>query len=650
MAHEKLRPNYFFDEEKIAQLKQLAPECFEDGKINFETLKQNLGDFSQNEEDPELEHFGLFWPGKRDARKAAVIPPIETLEPVFGDGLKADGNSDADGENGSKNIFIEGENLEVLKLLQKSYANKIKLIYIDPPYNTGNDFVYDDDFTETLQEHLKRTKQIDEDGKALTTNKRSDGRFHSKWLSMMYPRLRLARNLLRKDGVIFISIDDNEIFNLRNLCNELFGEENFLAQIIWSNGRTSAAHYTREHEYILAFSKNIQSLPYYSFLGDDIVSDRAIKKPGPKNPLSEITFPAGIDFESEDKIFPEQIGGSEPMFITKGTLVCENKKLKEEVTIKAAWSMADQIRGFINSEEVYDQKGQKLKRFYFKENGILQYEKEKGTIHPRTIISDFSYKNSSSQLEKLLNAKPFDYSKPIDLLNSIFEPVLSKSNNLNGEIDHIILDFFAGSGSTGHSIFELNKFKSWSAKFILVQLPEPLVDNKEEQKEAYNFCKNNKLDFKISEISKFRLKKAEEINQFNNGFKSLKLVPSNYKPWKNYQGTSIADLETKLSLFNESPLRDDYTKDGLLTEIMLLEGFTLCSTISKVSEINTNTIKKITSEYCEHALLVCLDDKIEKETIASIQLGDADVFICLDSAISTEDKLRLSDKGLIKTI
>ncbi len=207
MAHERLRPQFLFDEEKIRQLKQIAPECFEDGKINFETLRQNLGDWAQDDEEKDLEHFGLFWPGKRDARRIASIPPQGTLEPVYGEGLKADGTPDTDGVNDSKNIFIEGENLDVLKILQKSYAGKIKMIYIDPPYNTGNDFVYDDDFTEPLQEYLRRTGQVDEEGKPLTTNKRSDGRFHSKWLSMMYPRLTLARNLLSTDGLIFISID-----------------------------------------------------------------------------------------------------------------------------------------------------------------------------------------------------------------------------------------------------------------------------------------------------------------------------------------------------------------------------------------------------------------------------------------------------------
>ena len=264
MAHERIRPEFSFDEEKIEQLKKIAPECFEDGKINFETLRENLGDWAQDEEDGELEHFGLFWPGKKDARRLATIPPEGTLEPVYGEGLKVDGTPDDDGVNDSKNIFIEGENLEVLKILQKSYSNKIKMIYIDPPYNTGEDFIYDDDFTETVSEYLKRTGQVDEEGKSLSTNKKSDGRFHSKWLSMMYPRLKLARNLLKDDGLIFISIDDNEVSNLVSLMNEIFGEENKEGLISWRRRHNQPNDKTKVigkvAEYILVYSKNNDEL------------------------------------------------------------------------------------------------------------------------------------------------------------------------------------------------------------------------------------------------------------------------------------------------------------------------------------------------------------------------------------------------------
>lgn len=245
MSIERLKPAHFFDEDRLAALKTIAPEAFADGKINWATLKDALGgELEENEADAE--HFGLFWPGKREARKMAGKPSAGTLVPAEGVDEEKTGN-----------IFIEGENLEVLKLLRKSYAGRVKMIYIDPPYNTGNDFVYDDDFTEPLQDYLKRTGQIDGEGRPLTTNKKADGRYHSKWLSMMYPRLRLARELLRDDGVIFVSIDDNEIHHRRILMNEVFGEENRIATIVWQK------RYSREnreaigdvHEYLVCFEK-----------------------------------------------------------------------------------------------------------------------------------------------------------------------------------------------------------------------------------------------------------------------------------------------------------------------------------------------------------------------------------------------------------
>ena len=253
MPIEKLRPTYSFDEERIKELNRIVPEVFADGKINWEVLKEALGEYLEDEKG-QVEHFGLFWPGKKEARRAAALPPEGTLEPIYGEGLKADGTPDTDGINDSSNIFIEGENLEVLKILQKSYAGRIKMIYIDPPYNTGNDFVYDDNFTEPLQEYLRRTGQIDGEGKPLTTNKKADGRFHSRWLTMIYPRLILARNLLENSGLIFVSIDDNEINHLRTILNEIFGEENFQQEIVWKNKYGPGAQtkgFGNLHEYIL---------------------------------------------------------------------------------------------------------------------------------------------------------------------------------------------------------------------------------------------------------------------------------------------------------------------------------------------------------------------------------------------------------------
>jgi adenine-specific DNA-methyltransferase len=255
------KPHYPFTDEKLAQLKQIVPEAFEDGRLNFDTLREVLEPNLEPEGSisDDSERFGLLWPGKKEARRLAAIPSKGTLAPVYGQGLKADGTPDTDGTNDSRNVFIEGENLEVLKIMQKAYANRVKMIYIDPPYNTGNDFVYDDNFTEPLEHYLRRTGQIDDEGQKLTTNTKADGRFHSKWLSMMYPRLRLARNLLREDGVIFVSIDDNEVHNLRQLMNEVFGEENLLGLFLWKRRQTTDSRNQNkvsiDHEYIVAFSR-----------------------------------------------------------------------------------------------------------------------------------------------------------------------------------------------------------------------------------------------------------------------------------------------------------------------------------------------------------------------------------------------------------
>jgi adenine-specific DNA-methyltransferase len=638
MAHEKLRPEYVFDEEKIAQLKQLAPECFEDGKINFTTLSQNLGDWRQDEEDPELEHFGLFWPGKRDARKAAAIPPEGTLEPVWGDGLKADGTPDTDGVNDSKNIFIEGENLEVLKLLQKSYAGKIKMIYIDPPYNTGNDFVYDDDFTEPLQEYLRRTGQVDEEGKTMTTNKRSDGRFHSKWLSMMYPRLRLARNLLREDGAIFISIDDNELNNLSLILNDIFGQENYLATfIIQSNprGSQSIKSVALTHEYLLCFAKNYEFAPEMGIILDDKMLNeyslkdengnyrllglrqrggawRRIDRPSLYYPIYVNPIDNSISLEKNELHYIEVLP-IQPSTSIDGSWRWSKRKFEDEKKLLISKTVQR------DGSEVYD---------IFQKDYLSEDKKTK----PKSIWveKELNYQNGTTELKALFNNEEiFNFPKPVYLIDKII-------NLCDLSEDDIVLDFFGGSGTTAQAVIEYS-VKKERINFILVQIP------------VISEYKDENIKFKnLAEACAERVRRVVRKNSL--GFHYLALKNSNYKSWKNYKGTSISDLENELDLFNQSPLRKDFTLDGLLTEIILLEGFTLCSTISHLSDVQSNTIRKVTSEYCDHALLVCLDKEIAKTTVAGLQLGENDIFICLDSAISTEDKLRLSDKGLIKTI
>ncbi len=246
MTIEKLKPTFSLQQDLLEQLKQLIPEVIADSKINWETLKEVLGEHLEEE---GVEHFGLNWPGKRQARRLASMPGKGTLVPVPGEGID---------EETTSNIFIEGDNLEVLKILQKSYAGRVKLIYIDPPYNTGNDFIYKDDYREFLEDYLKKTSQMDNEGNMLTSNPKSSGRFHSNWLNMMYPRLLLSRSLLREDGALWISIDDGEFQHLKLVCNELFGEENFIATFVWEKRTTRENRrvFSFNHDYILCYAKD----------------------------------------------------------------------------------------------------------------------------------------------------------------------------------------------------------------------------------------------------------------------------------------------------------------------------------------------------------------------------------------------------------
>lgn len=614
MAHERIKPEFLFDEEKIKQLKQIAPECFEDGKLNFETLRQNLGDWAQDEEDGELEHFGLFWPGKKDARRLATIPPEGTLEPVYGEGLKSDGTPDDDGVNDSKNIFIEGENLEVLKILQKSYANKIKMIYIDPPYNTGNDFVYDDDFTEPLQEYLRRTGQIDEEGKPLTTNKKSDGRFHSKWLSMMYPRLRLARNLLKEDGVIFVSIDDNEVHNLRALLNEVFGEENFVESFVWRRRKTQAnlSKYTAPvHDYILCYAFNkdeisINRIPY---------SKEFIAKTF-KNPDND---PKGV-YQTGPLARPANSGNREY------ELTMPNGR-----KITAKWSCSQETFNKYVEENrlVIPRGGEGMPR-------IKIYLTELPGQIPNSWLDNIaSNDEASKEIEELMGSNAFfSYPKPTNLIKYLLKMGTSSKTN------DIILDFFAGSGTTGQAVSDLNNEDDGNRQWINIQFPE-VLDSK-------NYAATKGFE-KISDVTKERLKRAQKLNSKIEGIKIYSLVETNYRKWNDVKGKDISRLENSLDLFNSSPLREDWNKNKLIAELMLLEGFPLDATKSK-SQIGSNEIVKIVSEMVPNNLLICLDDEIEESLIDQLELGNASTFICLDSAISNQNKLRLSDKGLIKTI
>jgi adenine-specific DNA-methyltransferase len=679
MAHERLRPSFTFDEDRLNELKKIVPEAFADGKINWEALKDSLGDYVEDEEAAQ-EHFGLFWPGKRDARRIASFPSKGTLTPVYGEGLKRDGTPDSNGHNDSRNIFIEGENLEVLKILQKSYAGRIKMIYIDPPYNTGNDFVYDDNFTEPLQEYLRRTGQVDEEGLALTTNKKADGRFHSKWLSMMYPRLRLARNLLREDGFIIIHLDENEITNLPLLLNEIFGEENNIGTITWDkrNPKGDATGIAYQSEYILCYAKN-----------KEILNEKTILQ-RPKRNAEKILNKADEFYKKNGKktIAPDLLEVKEKYNLPEEVII-EYEYINDLMTINKEFSNWLKKSDFSGGERAYseiDEKGDVYQRvsmswpnkkkapdnYYmtllhpktkkpcptpargwrYPEKTLKELLKKKQIIfgmdestQPRRkyLLKENMNENIPSILpfggsdDKFFNKcdLPFDNPKPFKFSAEIIKYFTSPGD--------IVVDFFAGSGTTGHAVMNLNSEKN-NRNFILVQFDE-LVD---EKSIAY------KKGFRrITEITQKRLvicsRNYSKISNGDFGFRKYKLDFSNYKEWINFQETNIRKLEMQLDTF-ESPLRENWSKDGLLTETILLEGFPLDSTIDRLTAYTANKVGKVTSDFCDHALLICFDVKIQEVTIKQLDLGSNDIFICLDSAINDQEKLRLSDKGMIKTI
>jgi len=631
---EKLQ-SHDWNKERLGQLKQLMPDLFtNDGALNINELKKVVDPKSVN----ETERYEFRWFGKSNAKREAFTPTDATL--VYDEKRSVHPNE-------SENLIIEGENLAVLKLLSTSYREQVKCIYIDPPYNTGKDFVYSDKFNQDKKEYWEENETT-ENGFKIDTNTETDGRFHSNWLNMMYSRLLIARQLLKEDGVIFISIDDNEVHHLRKLCDDVFGDENFINEFIWKNGRTSSAIYTKEQEYILAYGKNVETLEFIKYNGEnEIISDRAIKKIGIKNPASDIFFPKGIRFECEDKTFPNNFGDKESVEVVKGKFRCENNLLAEDVVLKAGWVMKDMIEDWIDNKDVIDSKGQKVSEFYFKDNGVLQYIKEKGTIHPKTIIENFSTKSGTNEVTKLMGVKVFDYPKPVNLLK--FLSIMLDDND-------IILDFFAGSGTTGQATTELNQEDGGNRKYILVQLPEQTDEKSEAYKAGYKKIsditieRNKRVIEKIIKEKKeatpdlFKKEETEQEQLKGLGFKVFKLQKSNFPrvefaPDPEKTEEENIELLKKYIKDKEAQLVNAFNRDELITEILIKNGFKLNYRLTKQVEFKSNEILLATDG--DKETLICLDVIIADETVAHFKTNINQKLIVLERALDTTKKWNL---------
>lgn len=627
MADERLQPDLNPNDDRLAKLRQLFPEIFADGKIDLEVLRTVLEGSVWDEEELDTEHFGLSWPGKRKAYGRASALTNRALVPQHGKGVN---------EESTRNVFIEGENLDVLKLLKHAYKGRVKMIYIDPPYNTGNDFIYDDDFSETKAEFLRRTGGVDEEGKAMTTNTRADGRFHSKWLSMMYPRLRLARQLLRDDGVIFVSIDDNEAHHLRNLMAEVFGDESFLGQLVWLKKRKGSfltKGIISTTEYCIVHSKAAEGKKLYGGRADESESQPLVKR---TNSVGTLSIAAGIvQTKLKSKTYPKGRYGDGSSGID----------LLDDVVVKdGVITSAFRIRGpFIWSQAYLDDylaKGAQL--IVNTENFQLRVFKPQSEDSFKGLPSfvngldiEGTNEDAYEQLRDLFGEEGvFDYSKPVNYIKHLVAAATEFDKNA------IVIDFFAGSGTTAQAVDELNSSDGGKRKFLLVQLPEQLEEEHKGRNHGFET---------IADISRERLKRAFKKNESEAGFLSFRLEKSHFRAWSDVEGANLTALE-KAFAEAESPLVKDWTSEGLRTEVMLLEGFPLDSRVEHVKALKKNEVHQVSHEWHAHRLLVCLDKTVAPETIKDLELAEGDIFICLDTAIDDKNKVRLSDKGLIKTI
>ena len=526
-----------FNTEATEKIARLFPELVSDGQIDVEALEDLLSPDLEDEESNEKYEFT--WRGKRNAKRIANAPARSTTLIANKDKSK---NWDS-----TKNVYIEGDNLEVLKLLQKAYSERIKMIYIDPPYNTGHDFVYKDKFNDSYNNYLKETGQLDDEGNVTTTNRESNGRFHTDWLNMMYPRLKLARNLLTDDGVIFISIDDNEDANLKKVCDEIFGENNFLAQVIWERAYAPVnlkKNFSQSHDYILVYAKDATLVETRGIPRNDEADDRY------SNPDND---PRGVWQSDNLSVGPAIEANIYPIKTPSGRLV--------EPPAGRSWRLSRQaFRERLQDNRIWfgsDGNGvPRMKRFLS--------ELRKPGITPMTI---WKYKEvghsqeATQQLQKLMGGKKyFDYPKPVKLIQRAIQ--------LYSESDSIILDFFSGSATTAQSVMEQNAEDGGHRKFIMVQLPEKTDKKSVAYKDGYKT---------IPDIAEERIRRAGEAIQkehpkadIDTGFKVFKLEKSTIKQWDE----NPENFEAQLELIH-SPFTQDSTNDQRAEEIAIKSGIDL---------------------------------------------------------------------------
>ena len=565
------------EQANMDKLKSIFPECFAEGKLDIDKLLSLCGEYIDN----DFEKYKFEWKGKAECLRLAQKRSTGTLRPCPEESVNWDT---------TKNLYIEGDNLEVLKLLQTAYYRKVKMIYIDPPYNTGNDFVYEDDFADPLARYKEVTQQTTK------SNPETMGRFHTNWLNMMYPRLRLAANLLRDDGVIFISIDDNEVTNLRKICDEVFGEENFVAQLIWERAyspKNDAKYISNSHDYVLMYAKYIEKFVIGRLPRTEEANARY------QNPDND---PRGVWKSTDMSVKTYSEVGNYPITTPSGRTIYP--------PAGRCWSL---------SRKSFDEK--------LKDNRISFGSNGDGAPRIKTFLSELKYEGMAPQsilfykdvghsqegrqeLKKVFDDKGyFDGPKPVRLIRRL----LTMANTDN---DSIILDFFSGSATTAHAVMQLNAEDGGNRQFIMVQLPEVCDEKSEAYKAGYkNIC----------EIGKERIRRAgkkileennqmtfEEKEQLDIGFKVFKLDSSNLKTWDNTPVTA-EQMDLLYERMNNMihRVKSDRSDLDMVSEIMLKLGVPLTYSVTPV-DINGKTAYSIGDDCL---LLICLAPDVQPEDV-----------------------------------
>ena len=605
-------------EEKLQELRRIMPEVFSETKIDWELLKSVLGENI----DPRIEKFGFTWAGKNRAIQNVITPSTATLRPSKEESVDFDK---------SENLFIEGDNLEVLKLLQKAYFEKVKMIYIDPPYNTGTDFVYKDDFKSPVKSYLEQTGQLNNEGQKLQTNSETSGRYHSDWLSMMYPRIKLGWNLLKEDGVIYVSIDDGEAHHLRMVMDEIFGEENFLGQFLWKSRQTTdsrkMSRISIDHEYVIAYAKNAMSFGVKGVAIDE--SKYTNPDNDPRGPWASIDLSVQATKDQRPNQFYDIVDPS------NGNSFPANPN--------RVWSKSKKVVDQMIAEG----------RIIFPSNTTGKPRERKFLADLKSGLTGFSSwldskdvgytTNGTKELSSIFESRIFDFPKPTSLLKAF----IAQST---GEGD-TILDFFAGSGTTAHAVMKLNDEDGIKRKWICVQLPEKLDKDSEGFKAGYKT---------IADITKDRIRRVisgygDNAQPLDDGFKVFTLGESNYPentfdfdPEKSEEENESA-FELYLTKAKQNSLFDDENGIDVVYENIIKEGFSLNSKVEEV-ELGKNTIYIVTDD--ERTLHLCLDRKINSETVNKLTTPEYKnrIFICLDKALDDTAKANLGLNLELKTI